>query len=52
MRKFWLTVLSILSFTILHWKIPNVDSFNLGLAIGALLSPTMFANAAEWKFKK
>jgi len=49
MRKFWLTLAALTSFTIVM-IMASVDPFNLGLGLGALLSPTSIANAFEHKY--
>jgi len=51
MRKFYLTLASLIGYvTIALWN-ANVDPMALGLGIGFLLTPTAAANAFEHRYK-
>lgn len=50
MRKFWLTMVALASFTVIM-IISKVDPMNLGLGLGFLVTPMAASNAFEHKFK-
>ncbi len=45
LRKFWFSVLSLISFTLILLSIPTLDPFNLGLALGVLNGTFVAGNA-------
>ena len=51
MRKFWLTMAGILSFTlVMLLSKGTINPFNLGLGIGFLISPMAVSNSFEHKY--
>ncbi len=51
MRKFWLTLAGLTSFTLILMFNSNLDPMALGIAEAMLLTPMAAANAMEHKFK-
>jgi hypothetical protein len=51
-RKFLLTVLGLISFTLISCISGSIDFISLGLGVGFILTPNMAANAFEHKFQQ
>ena len=48
-RKFLLTLVGLCIFLIIMLKIPAMDPFSLGMAIGLLVTPMVMGNVMEHK---